>query len=93
MALLGNCSKQTREVIDFDIDYSTALSGRPDVIISAVAEVYPVGMSVASGVTGNVVKIIATGGTSGTVYKVTVLTTLDTTLVYEDEVNVFVEDV
>lgn len=94
MALLDTFTKQPREILDFDISYAQVLQGRTDYILSATAEVSPPGLTaVYSSVTANVVKVVISGGTTGITYKVTVLSTSSTGLVYEDEVNVLVEEV
>jgi len=95
MALLGTITKQPREVIDFDVDYTTALANRPSILQSATSEVTPAGLTLTSTAVytnANKVKVIVSGGTSGTTYKVTVLTTTNDGLTYEDEANVIVEE-
>jgi hypothetical protein len=94
MALLGTVTKQSREVLDFDIDYSTVLAGRSDSIVSQTAEVTPSGLTVDS-ITrlGSVVKVTYSGGINSNLYKITVLATSSVGLVYEDEVNILISDV
>ena len=93
MSLLGKITKQAREVIDFDINYSTTVTSRGTSISSQVVEVLPVGLTVFAERTDNIVKVIISGGTNNTLYKVTVLATASDSLVYEDEVNVLVENI
>ena len=94
MAILGTVNKQSREVLDFDIDYTTVLAGRSDTIASQTSEVSPSGLVLDSTTrSGNVVKVTFSAGTNAILYKVTVLATTTAGLVYEDEVNVLVGDV
>ena len=94
MALLSAFTKQPREILDFDIDYTTVLAGRSDTISSKVVEVDPIGLTIVSStLNSNKVKVIVSLGITGSVYKVTVLATTTAGLVYEDEVNVLVEEV
>lgn len=94
MALLSAFTKQPREILDFDIDYSTVLFGRTDTITNKTVEVSPVGLTIVSStITGNIIKVVVSSGTTGTLYKVTTLATSSAGLVYEDEVNVLVEEV
>lgn len=94
MALLGSCTKQPREVLDFDIDYSTVLAGRSDTITGVTLEVAPSGLTLSAAVvTGAISKQKISTGTTGITYKVTALATSSAGLVYEDEINVLVEEV
>jgi hypothetical protein len=94
MAILGTINKQSREILDFDIDYTTVLAGRSDTISSQTSEVLPVGLTLVSTTrVGNVVKVTIGSGTDTILYKVTVLATTTAGLIYEDEVNVLVGDV
>lgn len=94
MALLSSFTKQPREILDFDIDYSTVLAGRTDTISSKTVEVSPSGLTIVSStLTGNIIKVVVSSGTDSMIYKVTVLATTTAGLVYEDEVNVLVEEV
>lgn len=96
MALLGSFTKQSREILDMDFDYNTTLAGRTDTIASQTSEVAPAGLTIVSttrDVTNKKVKVVVSGGTNGNSYKVSVLATNTSGLVYEDEVNVIVEDV
>lgn len=96
MAILGILNKQPREILDFDINYTTVLAGRTSILTTATSEVSPAGLTLVS---TNVfagdkkTKVVVGGGTTGTTYKVTVMTETDDGLKYEDEVSVIVEEV
>ncbi len=93
MALLGSMTKQPREILDFDIDYATALAARTDTLATKTVEVAPAGLTIVSStITGDKIKVIVSTGTDATTYKVTVLATTTAGLVFEDEVNVLVEE-
>lgn len=94
MALIGSFIKQPREVLDFDIDYSAVLAGRTDTITGVTLEVAPSGLTLGSAVvTGNIMKAKVSAGSTTVNYKVTALATSSAGLIYEDEVNVLVEEV
>ncbi len=94
MSILGTFTKQPREVLDYDILYSTVLAGRTDTIASVTSEVSPGGGLTATAInTADKCKVVVSGGTTSVVYKVTVLATTTEGLIYEDEVNVLVEEV
>jgi hypothetical protein len=97
MALVGSFSKQVREVLDFDINYDPALGERPDSITLVTSEVDQVGAGHlivdSTSVAGRVVKAVVSGGLDTQLYKITLLVTTSSGLVYEDEVNVSVEEV
>jgi hypothetical protein len=94
MALLGTITKQPREILDFDIDYTTVLAGRSDTLSTQTSEVTPSGLTLVSTTrTGNIVKVVISTGTDTQLYKVTVLVTTTAGLRYEDEVNVLVGEV
>jgi hypothetical protein len=96
MAILGNFTKQVREVLDFDISYSAVLANRPGEEISGIAvEVAPSGLVIESSLIyeGNKAKVVVSGGTDSVLYTVTVLATSSENLVYEDEVQVLVENI
>jgi hypothetical protein len=103
MALLGSITKQPAEVLDFDISYVTVLAGRSDTITNKSVAVSGTDMT-GSPVTvssstinpgGNSIKVVVAAGVTGKIYKITVTATSNATtpLVYEDEVNVIVEEV
>ena len=94
MALLGSFSKQPREILDFDIDYTTVLAGRSDTLASQTVEVSPAGLTIVSStISGNKIKVTISSGTDTISYKVTTLATTTAGLVYEDEVTVLVVEV
>jgi hypothetical protein len=94
MAILANIDKQPREIIDFDISYAKLLLGRTDTLTTSVSEVTPTGLTLNSTtVSGQISKTVVSGGTSGTIYTVTVLTSTTAGLKYEDEVTITVEEV
>ncbi len=93
MALLGTETKQPREVLDFDIDYTAALAGRSDTIASQTTEVTPAGLTVSNSRSGNIVKVRCSAGTDLVSYKVTILATTTAGLVFEDEFMLDVEEV
>lgn len=96
MAILGIVNKQPREVIDFDISYADALAGRTSTLATAISEVSPTGLTLVDTIIVSATKktkVIISGGTTGTTYKVTVLTSTDDGLTLEDEVTVIVEEV
>lgn len=96
MAILGNFTKQVREVLDFDISYSAVLANRPtESIVSVVTEVAPAGLVIDSSLVydGNKVKVVVSSGSDAVLYVVTVLATSSEGLVYEDEVQILVENI
>jgi hypothetical protein len=94
MAILGTINKQSREVLDFDIDYATVLAGGSDTITTATSEVTPAGLTlVSTTLNANKAKVVFSAGTNTQLYKVTVLATSSASLIYEDEVNVLIGDV
>lgn len=98
MALLGTITKQPREILDFDIDYTAVLAGRSDTIASQTSEVSPVGLTLVSttkgtGPNANIIKVVFSTGSDTQLYKVTVLVTTTSGLKYEDEVNVLVGEI
>lgn len=94
MALLGSFTKQPREVLDCDVDYATVLAGRTDTISNKTVEVTPSGLTIVSStIYGNKIKVVVSGGTNAVNYKLSVLATSSANLIYEDEINVLVEEV
>lgn len=95
MALLGTFTKQPREILDCDIDYTAVLAGRTDTIASQTSEVSPSGALTVTSLTrdGNKIKAVVSGGTVDTLYKLTILATSSAGLVYEDEITILVEEV
>lgn len=98
MALLGSFTKQPGETLDCDISYETVLAGRTDIIANKSTSVTPAGLIVSTSSiinAGTGIKLVVTGGTDAQTYKITVTATSDATpaLIYEDEINVIVEEV
>lgn len=92
MAVLGTFTKQPGETLDYDVDFTDWLTGRPDTIQSH-SVVVPTGLTlVLSTLTGKVVKCVLAGGTAGVKYKVTVVVTTDTELVKESEFYISVKE-
>ena len=92
MAVLGRFVKQPSEVLDYDVDFSDWFDGRADTPSShtVIAET---GITVVgSSRTGNVVKVVLSGGTAGTKYKITVRLTTNTFLVKEAEFVVAIKE-
>ncbi len=95
MAELGTIMKQPREILDFDVDYTTTLAGRTSLLTTATSESAPAGLTLTTTVYPETkrVKTVFSGGTDGLTYKITVLTNTDDGLKYEDEVTVIVQEV
>ena len=91
--LLGKFIKQPGEVLDYDVDFSEWFSNRTDgpATHTSVAET---GLTIVSSqLSGNVVKVICSGGTSGSSYKVTVRLTTTAGLVKEVDFQVKIKEV
>jgi hypothetical protein len=93
VAILGKFQKQTDEVLDYDVDYTDWFSNRVDTPASFTAAVETGITMVGSSRNGNVVKVILSGGTNGTKYKVTVKLTTSDALVKEADFTVTVKDI
>lgn len=95
MALLGVVTKQSREVVDTDILYTTYLSTRSAVtIISFTSESTPAGLTIDPQLfTGDRIKVTISGGTNGILYKVTVLATTSEGMILEDEFHVSIKNI
>lgn len=96
MALLGFINKQPGEVLDFDINYAPVLLGRTDALAFALATAAPAGLTVVNAIVNPVTmttQVIVSGGTDMVTYRVTIKTSTDNGLLYEDEVDVIVEEV
>lgn len=91
--LLGQFKKQPDEALDYDVDYTEWFSNRTDTPasfqVTADAGITVVG----SQRNGNVVKVILSGGTAGTKYKVTVKLTTTAGLVKEADFTVTIKAV
>lgn len=96
MAILGIINKQPGEVLDFDINYAPVLLGRTDALAFALSTASPAGLTVVDSIVNPAAmttQVIISGGTAATTYKVTVKTSTEGGLLYEDEVTVIVEEV
>lgn len=98
MALLGSFTKQPGETLDCDISYASVLAGRVDTIVSKATAVSPSGLTVSvstiiNGGTG--IKLVVTGGTDGQIYRITITATSSSSppLIYEDEIDVIVDEI
>lgn len=99
MALLGQFTKQPGETLDFTVNYSTVLAGRTDIISTKAVSVSPAGLTISSStinVAGDAITVVVSSGTDNSTYRVTITATSNASpvpLVYEDEVDVFVDAV
>lgn len=91
--ILGKFSKQPSEILDYDVDYTDWFKGRTDTPASFVVSAEPGITIVGSARTGNIIKVILSGGTSGTKYKITVRLTTAAGLVKEADFTVAVKEV
>lgn len=92
-AILGKFSKQSAEVLDYDVDFTDWFSNRTDTPESFTSTAETGITVVSSARSGNVIKTVLSGGTSGTKYKVTVRLTTSANLVKEADFTVTVKDV
>lgn len=94
VTILGKFQKQSAEILDYDIDFTDWFSNRVDTPSSIVVTV-PNGITQVGGgtITGNVVKVILSGGTNGTKYEITVRLTTTAGLVKEADFTVTIKDV
>lgn len=93
MAILGKFTKQPAEVLDYDVDFTDWFAARTDTP-TAFTVTADAGITVVGSVrTGNVVKIILSGGTTGAKYKVQVRLTTAAGLVKEAEFTVAVKEI
>jgi hypothetical protein len=93
VAILGKFQKQPSEILDYDVDYTDWFSNRVDTPASFTT-VLETGITLAgSSRTGNVVKLILSGGTAGTKYKATVRLTTTAGLVKEADFTVTVKEI
>jgi hypothetical protein len=93
MAILGRFTKQPTEVLDYDVDFSEWFADRSDTLDSFTVTAQA-GITVASSSnTGNVVKVVLSGGTNGGRYKITVrVTTTPSAFVREADFIVSVKE-
>lgn len=93
MTVLGKFNKQPQEVLDYDVDFSEWFSNRQDQIASFSASAQSGLTVLSSALAGNVVKLVISGGTDGTSYKVTVRVTTTLSLVKEADFLIRVKEV
>jgi len=92
-SILGRRTKQSDETRDYDLSYEDWFANRADTPVSHATTVEPGLTLISSTLTGEVVKVILSGGTSGEQYKVTVLLTTSSGVVREGDFVVRVKDV
>lgn len=91
--LLGKFIKQPNEVLDYDVDFSEWFSNRTDLPASHVSFA-ETGLTIQSSqLSGNVVKVICSGGAADVAYKVTVRLTTTAGLVKEVDFQVKIKEV
>ena len=92
-AVRGKFNKQPAEILDYDVDFTDWFTNRTDSPASHIV-VAETGITVVSGTrTGNVVKVILSGGTDNASYKITVRLTTTAGLVKEADFTVKVKEV
>jgi hypothetical protein len=96
MALIGSFTKQPREKLPVDIDYTSVIAGRTVSSMTPTVET-PSGMTLtSSAVSGETIQLYLSGGTDGVTYTWTVLMDIvigGKTTTVEDEFTVTVEEV
>lgn len=93
--VLGRFDKQTAEVLDYYVLFEDWFSNRSDAP-SSIAVTADAGITVAaSSLSGTTAKVVLSGGTNGTRYKITVRLTTDATpaIVKEADFYVTIKDV
>lgn len=91
--LLGKFSKQTDEILDYYVDYSEWFADRADTPQS-IAVTSEAGLTVvSSAIVGLTVKIVVSGGTNGSTYKVTCKLTTTSGIVREADFTITIKDV
>lgn len=93
MTILGKFKQQPNEILDYDVSYADFLSNRSDIISSVSVTAEP-GIDVDSvNVAPPICKIVLSGGTNGSTYKITVRMTTTSGVVKEDEFLVTVKEI
>ena len=92
-AVLGKFNKQPAEILDYDVDFTDWFTNRTDAPASHTAVAEPGITIVSASRTGNVVKVILSGGTDDTSYKITVSLTTTAGLVKEADFTVKIKEV
>lgn len=92
-SILGRFSKQTAEILDYDVDYTDWFVDRGDTP-STHTTTADAGITVVSSVrTGKVIKVILSGGMNGETYKTTLRLTTSSGVVKEADFTVKIKDV
>lgn len=92
-ALLGKFFKQVSEILDYDVDFTDWFSKRSDTPASYVVVVEAGITKITDSRVGFIVKVLLSGGTNGTRYKITVRMTSTAGLVKEVDFTVTVKDI
>lgn len=93
VAIIGRDTKQPDEVLDYDVDFSDWFADRSDSPASFTSSV-PTGLTLeSSGLSGQKVRLVLSGGDDGAQYKVTVLLTTTDLIVKEADFIVKVKAV
>lgn len=93
LSVLGKFVKQPNETLDYDVDYSDWFATRSDTPLSVATTVTTGITHVSSTIVGETVKVILSGGTSGTDYQITVRLTTAGGLVKEADFIVKVREI
>lgn len=89
MSNLGTVTKQVSEVHEYTRDFASIISSTSAASVASTSvTVTPSGLTVTSSNTTSNATITYSGGSNETNYKVTLLTTMDNGLIYEDELYV-----
>jgi hypothetical protein len=91
--LLGRFTKQSTETLDYDVDFTDWFEGRTSTPVSFTVTAEAGITVVSSARSGNVVKVVLSGGTNGGKYKITVRLTTSDNLVKEADFTVRIKDV
>jgi len=91
--IIGKYTKQPGETLDYEVIYDDFFSNRPDSAVSAIATAQAGITIVSQLLTGNDFKVVLSGGTTGTKYKITILMTTTEGIVKEDEFFVVVKEI
>lgn len=90
---LGSFSKQSTETLDYNVDFSDWFSNRTDTASSQVTTADAGITVVSSALANNIVKVILSGGTNTTKYKITVRLTTSSGVVKEADFFVRIRDI
>lgn len=90
--ILNTFNKQPAEVLDYDIDYSSALDTGDTIVAHTVTAETGITVDTSVIVGGVYVKIWLSGGTNGATYKITLTVTTAAGRVREDEIKLKIKD-